>query len=160
MRSGAEGAAGPALAAARDLLARDDREHAAQLVATLRAAHVEHYFDQERLAALVDAVLAGGPPQAPLPRFRRILDRAEKAWCRKPFLSRLPPPDNRAALEKPGRLCRYVSVKLLYERAFPAWLEGRDHVALNVWIKREAERATEAARKINKDEHAVAGRVA
>lgn len=156
LRSGAEGAAGPALAAARDLLTRDDREHAARLVETLRAAHVEHYFDQAKIAALVDAVRAGGPPQAPLPRFRRVLDRAEKAWRRKPFLSRLPPPDNRAALEKPGRLCRYVSVKLLYERAFPAWLEGRDHAALNAWIRRAAERATEAARKINKDEHAVA----
>ena len=156
LRSGAEGAAGPALAAARDLLARDDREHAARLVETLRAAHVEHYFGQVRLAALVGAVRAGGPSQAPLPRFRRVLDRAEKAWCRKPFLLRLPPPDNRAALEKPGRRCRYVSVKLLYERAFPAWLEGRDHAALNAWIRRAAERATEAARKINKDEHAVA----
>ena len=156
LKSGFEGVDDRAVSAARALLARDTEERHARLVETLRAAHVEHYFGQAKLDALVAAVLAGGPPQAPLPRFRRVLDRAEKAWRSKPFLLRLPPPGNRAALEKPGRLCRYTVVKALYERAFPAWLEERDHAALNAWIKRAAARATEAARKINEDEHAVA----
>ncbi len=156
LRRGAEGASGPALSAARRLLKRDAEERDDRLVETLRGAHVEHYFDQGRLNALVDAVLAGAPPLSPLPRFRRVLDRAKHAWRRKPYVLRLPPPDNRAELEKPGRLCRYTVVKTLYERVFPAWLEERSHEALNAWIERAAKHATEEARNINKDEFAVA----
>ena len=156
LRHGSGNADDSALSAARRLLERDAEELHDRLVETLRAAHVEHYFDQGKLDALVGAVLAGGPPQSPMPRLRRVLDRAEKAWRRKPYVLRLPPPDNRRELEKPGRLCRYAVVKMLYERAFPAWLEERDHEALNAWIERAAERATGEAREINKDEHAVA----
>ena len=158
LRRGAEGASGPALSAARHLLKHDAKERDGRLVETLRGAHVEHYFDQGRLNALVRTVLAGAPPLSPLPRFRRVLDRAENAWrrSRKPYVLRLPPPENQAELEKPGRLCRYTVVKTLYERAFPAWLEERSHEALNAWIERAAKRATEEARNINKDEFAVA----
>ena len=156
LRHGSGNADDSALSAARSLLERDAEGLHDRLVATLRAAHVEHYFDQSKLDTLVGAVLAGGPAQSPMPRFRRVLDRAEKAWRRKPYVLRLPPPDNRRKLEKPGRRCRYDVVKMLYERAFPAWLEERDHEALNAWIERAAERATGEAQKINKDEHAVA----
>ena len=156
LRRGVEGASGPALSAARRLLKRDAEERDGRLVETLRGAHVEHYFDRGRLNALVDAVLAGAPPLSPLPRFRRVLNRAKDAWSCKPYVLRLPPPGNQAALEKPGRLCRYTVVKTLYERAFPAWLEERSHEDLNAWIERAAKRATEAARDINKDEFAVA----
>ena len=156
LKRGFQGVNATAIPAARRLLERDAGARDDRLVETLRAARVEHYFDQGRLNALVRAVLAGAPPQSPMPRFRRVLDRAEKAWSRKPYVLTLPPPGNRAELEKPGRLCRYAVVKTLYERAFPAWLEERGHEALNGWIERAAKRATEAARKINKDEHAVA----
>ena len=156
LRRGVEGASGPALSAARLLLKRDAEERDGRLVETLRGAHVEHYFDRGRLNALVDAVLAGAPPLSPLPRFRRVLNRAKDAWSCKPYVLRLPPPGNQAALEKPGRLCRYTVVKTLYERAFPPWLEERSHEALNAWIEHAAKRATEAARNINKDEFAVA----
>ena len=156
LRHGLGNADDSALSAARRLLERDAEGLHARFVETLRAAHVEHYFDQEKLDALVGAVLSGGPPQSPLPRLRRVLDRAKKAWRRKPYVLRLPPPDNRRELEKPGRRCRYAVVKMLYERAFPAWLEGRGHEALNAWIAHAAKRATGEARKIYKDEYAVA----
>ena len=145
-----------AVAAARRLLEQDRAGRRARLLDELRAAHVEHYLDQAKLGALAGAVLDGAPSKSPMPRFRRVLDRAEKAWGRRPHRLRLPPPGNRAELEKPGRLCRYTAARMLYERAFPAWLEGRDHAALNAWIERAAERATKDAQKINKDEHAVA----
>ena len=44
----------------------------------------------------------------------------------------------------PGRLARYITLKTLYERAFPAWLEARDSDALNGWIGHATARATEA----------------
>ena len=157
LKSGFQGVnATAAVPAARKLLKCDRAARHARLVETLRGAYVERYFDQGRLNALVAAVAAGAPPPSPMPRFRRVLNRAKNAWCRKPYVLRLPPPENRAVLEKPGRLCRYTVVKTLYERAFPAWLEERSHEALNAWIERAAKHATEEARNINKDEFAVA----
>ena len=129
----------------------------AQLIEALRAAHVESYYDQEQLKTLTDAVTDTEPPQSPMPRFRRVLDRAENAWKRKPYILRLPPPGKRDALEQhPGLLCRYVVTKTLYERAFPAWLESRSAKTLNCWIERATDRTTQEARAINKDELAVA----
>ena len=145
-----------AVGVARDLLERDLQGQRDRLIDLLRAAHVEHYFDQEKLDAIVHAVVNADLPQSPLPRFRRVLDRVKNAWNCKPYVLRLPPPDNRAELEKPGRQCRYVTVKTLYERAFPAWLEKQSAETLNEWINHAVKRTTADARSINKDEFAVA----
>ena len=145
-----------AVAAARALLNRDAAGRWDRVTADLRAVHVERYFDQERLDALVEAAAHTEPSRSPLPRFRRVLDRMEKAWPRKPHLLHLPPPSNRAELEKPGLRRRYSVTKTLYERAFRGWLEKQTAATLNGWIRRAVERATEAARFINRDEHAVA----
>lgn len=146
-----------AVAAARGLVESDFKGQWAQLIEALRAAHVESYYDQGRLKAITDAVTDTEPSQSPMPRFRRVLDRAENAWKRKPYILRLPPPGKRDALEQhPGLLCRYVVTKTLYERAFPAWLESRSAKTLNCWIERATDRTTQEARAINKDELAVA----
>lgn len=146
-----------AVAAARDLVERDFKRQREQLIKELCAAHVEYYYDQDRLKAIADAVVRAEPSQLPMPRFRRVLDRAENAWKRKPYILRLPPPGKRDALEQhPGLLCRYVVTKTLYERAFPAWLESRSAKTLNCWIERATSRTTQEARAINKDELAVA----
>ena len=142
--------------AVRNLLEQDYEGRWERLIELLRAAHVEHYFDQEQLDALVGAAANARERQSPLPRFRRVLDRAKNAWNRKPYVLHLPPPDNRSELDKPGRRCRYVAVKTLYERAFPAWLEERPAATLNEWIDRAVQRRTEEAQSINKDELAVA----
>ena len=147
--------AGP-VTAAHDLWRHDVEGRWNRLIADLRAAHVEHYFDQGRLDALVEAVVTTEPSRSPLPRFRRVLDRAEKAWRRKPHVLRLPRPSNRAELEKPGFQCRYVVTKTLYDKAFPEWLERQTAATLNEWIERAEERTTTEARSINKDESAVA----
>ena len=118
----------------------------------LRAANVEYFHSQARLSALLGAVAAGRVAQSPLPRFRRMLDRAEKAWRTRGFALRLPAPENRRRMEAhPGLLARYISLKTLYERAFPAWFEDRDAGTLNGWIDRASDRATKAARTINRD---------
>ena len=146
-----------AVAAAHDLVETDFKGQWEQLIEALRAAHVESYYDQEQLKTLTDAVTDTEPPQSPMPRFRRVLDRAENAWKRKPYILRLPPLGKRDALEQhPGLLCRYVVTKTLYERAFPAWLESRSAKTLNCWIERATSRTTQEARAINKDELAVA----
>ena len=145
-----------AVAAARALTKRDAEERWDRRIADLRAVHVEHYFDQERLDALVEAVAHTEPSRSALPRFRRVLDRVEKAWRRKPHVLRLPPPSNRAELENPGLQCRYSVTKTLYERAFRRWLEKQTAATLNGWIRRSVARATDAARSINRDEYAVA----
>ena len=142
-----------AVAAARGLVESDFKGQRKRLIEALRAAHVEYYYDQGRLEAITDAVTDTEPSQSPMPRFRRVLDRAENAWKRKPYILRLPPPGKRDALEQhPGLLCRYVVTKTLYERAFPAWLESRSAKTLNCWIERATDRTTRAARAINNKE--------
>ena len=145
-----------AVGVACDLLKQDLQGQRDRLIDLLRAAHVEHYFDQKKLDVIVHAVVNVDLPQSPLPRFRRVLDRAKNAWNRKPYILHLPPPDNRAELEKPARQCRYVTVKTLYERPFPAWLEKQSAETLNEWINHAVERTTKMARSINNDELAVA----
>ena len=139
------------------LVRRDAAERQARLLAALGAAHVEYCYTQEQLGALFDALAAGAPALSPLPRFRRVLARAENAWRRGKFRLRLPGPENRRDMEaSPGRLARYIVLKTLYDRAFPRWLEAREAETLNGWIGRAADRATVAARHINKDEDAAA----
>ena len=141
----------------RKHLKRDLSDRRKRLIKTLRAAHAEDFYDREKLEALVAAVVGGGPTVSPLPRIRRVLSRSRDAWSRKPWTLRLPPPAKRRVLEEaPMLLCRYVVVKMLYERVFPGWLETQDDRALNGWIDCAVRRATEAARNINKDESAVA----
>ena len=157
LRAGVTGAEITMPEAVRKLLVTDASERRARLIALLRAANVEYYLSQSRLAALLGAVTASMPASSPLPRFRRVLDRAEKAWRIPQFTLRLPGPENRRSMEaNPGLLARYVSLKMLYERAFPAWFGERDAGALNSWIERAADRATKAARTINQDPDAAA----
>ena len=155
LKRGAEGAGADSrvLEAVRALLERDAGERRARLIDTLRAAHVGDYLEKDRVRAVLAAVDEGARASSPMPRFRRVLVRAENAWRRdKRYRLRLPGPENRRTLEaKPGLRCRYVVLKTLYERAFPTWLEARNGETLNRWIGRAEERATEAARDINKD---------
>ena len=144
-----------AVAAARRLWKDDLENRVARLIETLRTAHVEEYFEQSNLNALVKTIVGAELPKAPLPRFRRVLARAENAWQQQSNRLHLPSPDNRTELENnPGRLCRYIATRTVYERAFPAWLEQQSAQTLNAWIERAVEHATEAAQ--SKDESAVA----
>ena len=157
LKGGIRNADPAAVDAIRQLWKDDLENRPARLIADLCGAHVERYYEQARLDALTAAVVGAEPSQTPLPRFRRVLDRAKKAWNRKPDILGLPPPGNRSELEKkPGRLCQYIVTKTLYERALPAWLERQSAETLNQWIDRAVDRATNVAQSINKDELAVA----
>ena len=139
------------------LLGTDNAERRSRLVETLRAAHLEFCHDREQLTALFNALKEGGTANAPMPRFRRILGRAEDAWRLKGYRLRLPAAENRRDMEaNPRRLARYVTLRTLYGRAFPAWLETRNAGTLNGWITRASDRATAAAKSINSDPDAAA----
>ena len=134
-----------------DTAGRTDR-----LKAVMRASHFEFLFDTRRLGRLFEALTGTSPGSVPLPRFRRVLLRAENAWRDKDFKLRLPAPGKRADLEQPARLGQYQALKLLYERAFRAWLDDRSAREVNCWIERALARTTAMARRINKDDHAIA----
>lgn len=142
--------------AARRLWRADEDGRAARLRDTMRGARFDLFLSRARCQDVFDAVSRPPPDCPPLPRFGRVLQRAENAWRKGSRRLRLPAPGNRAALENPARLCQYTALKLLYERAFPAWLAGRPARALNGWIDRAAERATKDAQSINDDPHAAA----
>lgn len=156
LKAGAGESDSQAVDTARKLLKCDIEGRRDQLIAELRSAHVEYCFEQAHLEALASVLKVDGSPRSPLPRFRRVLDRVEKAWRREPYRLRLPPPDNRRIFEENcGRRCRYITIKMLYERGFPIWLEGQCHKTLNNWIAHAVERTTAAA-KDRHDESAVA----
>lgn len=136
-----------ALAAVENLWQTDLRDRAEWLRKTMQGAHFDKFLDEAQNRRLFAALSGTGVGTIPLPRFNRVLHRAENAWSKENL--RLPSPANRAALEQPARLCQYTALKLAYERPFRAWLETCDAKTLNGYIDRAVERATQAARDIN-----------
>ena len=134
-------------AAALALWREDAGARAGRVRASLTAVHAPNYFDERQNRVIVE-LLEQEPGQQreplPLPRFRRMLSRAEGAWKGKAQL-RLPKTANRVELQDPARRCRYVVLKMLYERPFRDWLAARTHVEVNRWIDRALKRSTEAA---------------
>ena len=130
-----------------DLWARDRTACDQRLRAVFEAAHMLRVLSQGQLDQLYDAVRTSAAAHAPQPRFRRILDRGRN-W---PELA-LPAAPNRQQLERqPKLLSQYTSLKLLYERAFPQWLDTAGHARLNAWIDSAKTRAGDGARQLNGD---------
>ena len=140
-----------------DLYKQDRDDRSKYLVKTLRGVEADWHLDKEQFDRLIREISAGSPRMLPLPRFRRVLVRCDTSWSKKPFVVDLPAPANRQKMEESSALrCQYACLKLLYERAFPAWLKDSDTGKLRRWIDRAVERATSDARKINNDELAIA----
>ena len=140
-----------------DLYKQDRDDRSKYLVKTLQGVEAGRHLDKEQFDRLIREISAGSPRMLPLPRFRRVLVRCDTSWSKKPFVVDLPAPANRQKMEESSALrCQYACLKLLYERAFPAWLKDSDTGKLRRWIDRAVERATSDAQKINKDELAVA----
>ena len=133
--------------ALRKLWEDDFAGRAEWLRRAMRADHFEFFFKEQQNRKLFAALYAGGEGGPPLPRFARILLRAENAWQGQNL--RLPSAANRLALENPARKCQYSALKLLYERPFRVWLEKLDAAALNRFIDRAVNRTTKAARNLN-----------
>ncbi|MCO8145878.1 type VI-A CRISPR-associated RNA-guided ribonuclease Cas13a [Rhodovulum tesquicola] len=137
------------LAAAHALWREDATARAGRLRAALTGAHAAHYFEEDQNASIL-TLLDEAPPKEslPIPRFRRVLGRAENTWKGKEALV-LPPTANRRQLEDPARRCRYTILKALYERPFRSWLIARAPEEVNAWIDRAIERTTRAAKDMN-----------
>lgn len=144
-----DGASEHVLAAVRALWETDSGDRANQLLKTLRGVDAEYFLDEPQGCALFSALSDFAPGTLPLPRFARVLRRAESAWEKIENGPRLPSPANRADLENPARRCQYTALKLLYERPFRDWLQTRDAAALNAFIDRAVARTTQAARDLN-----------
>lgn len=124
-----------------------DRQN--RLLATMLAVHCENYFTQEQADKFAIDNLSAPPRTIPLPRFRRILDRSEKA---KLYGVKLPVPHNQLEYQNNEWLhCQHITLKIFYERAFSFWLGEQSTENINLWIKQSVDRATKAARMINKD---------
>ncbi len=99
---------------------------------------------------MVEAKLAETADDLPLPRFRRLLDRAANIRGRNGINLRLPPPVNRQKIEEsPALHARYVGLKLLYEHPFRQWLAALDRATVNQWIDRAVLRAETAAKDLH-----------
>jgi hypothetical protein len=117
-----------------------------RLLATLQGAHVLHFCNQKETQQLVDT-LSNNSSNLPLPRFLRVLLRNENTNAK----TGLPSTVNRSSMEEfPAIKCQYITLKLLYERAFRPWLEKHTTASdLNYWIDKALERTTKAAKDLN-----------
>lgn len=137
------------------LWATDLEERGKRLIDTLEAAHLHHFFDWEHNKRLIGAVarakLAEGAEDLPLPRFRRLLDRAANIRGKDGINLRLPKPVNRQDMEDfPALHAKYVALKLLYENPFRQWVGHRDRRDLvNKLIDRAVRRADKAAKDLH-----------
>ncbi len=121
------------------------KKRTARLLATLQGSHAPHYFTQEQMRALINAITADNHSHLPLPRFSRVLERHGNIRS-----NGLPPTANRNDLEQnPAQKCQYITLKLVYERAFRPWLEQASTAQLNEWITAALKRTTEQAKKMN-----------
>jgi len=137
------------IGAVRQLWQADVGGRAGQLLKTMRAAHFEYFLGESQNRKLLAVLSNAESALIPLPRFSKMLERAQNAWRDGKDGLRLPKPANRTDRENPARLCQYAALKLLYERAFRNWLYERSAESLNRFIDRAVERATAAARDLN-----------
>lgn len=130
----------------------------ARLVKTLQAADVESNLKEWQAEELLTALTKDTTPLLALPRFNRIIERADNTGVKS-----LPKPVNREIMEKNSALrCQYVCLKLLYERPFREHLdkytneikeeENKKYFIenFNIYIDKAVERATKAAKGMNK----------
>ncbi len=123
-------------------------KRAERLIATLQGAHALHYFTQSQVQALIHAISADQSSHLPLPRFSRVLERHGN--IRAQLQPPLPPTANRNDLEQnPAQKCQYITLKLLYERAFRPWLETISTDQLQRWITAALKRTTNQAKRMN-----------
>ncbi|MGH7488317.1 MAG: type VI-A CRISPR-associated RNA-guided ribonuclease Cas13a, partial [bacterium] len=137
------------LDAVRILWKEDRTSRAQQLVETMSAAGFDYFFDSSQAQRLAEALSGLDAGTIPLPRFNRLLERAQNAWSEGDTGLGFPSPANRVALGNPALLCQYTALKLLYEHAFRAWLQLCSPSVLNNFIARAIARTTNAARELN-----------
>jgi hypothetical protein len=120
-----------------------------RLIATIEGAHALHYFTQAEVQQLINALSADNRSHLPLPRFSRVLERHGNIQSNR-HTSSLPPTANRNDLEQnPAQKCQYITLKLVYERAFRPWLESVSTTQLQEWITAALKRTTDAAVNMN-----------
>lgn len=141
-----------ARAAAQKLWRQDQEGRAARLSQRLQAAHVATYLTSDQLRTLWRTLTGqsadAAPDRIPLPRFKRVLLRAEHIRSKQDRGSRLPDPANRRDLEDPARLCQYTALKLVYDGPFRRWVTTADR-RLNGYVRAAFRRSTEAAQHIH-----------
>ncbi|NVK20534.1 MAG: hypothetical protein HWE30_17720 [Methylocystaceae bacterium] len=127
----------------------DCAKREARLLATLEAVKAQDYYSPEQIKELYD-LLKGEIGSLPLPRFKRLLTRAENAKTK----IALPSARTREEMKAhPSLLCQFISLKMVYEGPFRLWLEG-DERDVRSYMVRAIERTTQAAKSINsKDPH-------
>jgi len=117
----------------------------------LEAVQIQHYLGQEQIRALWAEITAAEPSILPLPKLKRVLQRAENAWKGE---DRLPLPVYLSAQERGKEYgaaanCQYAVLKMLYDKPFKNWLEKLSTERLNGFIDKSIRRSTQSAQKLN-----------
>lgn len=129
-----------------------------RLIDTMRAAHFEDYFKQQTLDKITNLVLGGTPATLPMPRLKRVLQRAENVTfenidannqAKFPHYHERLKTVNQAELKQPENLCHYTALKLLYRHSFSSWFAKQELTQLNIWRNLAIARTEQAAKNFN-----------
>ncbi|MEQ9518965.1 MAG: type VI-A CRISPR-associated RNA-guided ribonuclease Cas13a [Parvibaculum sp.] len=128
----------------------DEEGRAAAIGAAMKAVHTSAYFDEAQNRHIFTSLRNAETSLLPLPRFSRMVARANDAW-KKDEKDRpsLPAPANRLNLEDPARLCQYATIKQLYEGPFRHWLEEQKAGEINRYIRQAVAHTDKGAKDIN-----------
>lgn len=140
-----------------DIYPNDAAAYLARTASMLRAAHVENYFNQHQLDQVVSALISAPEPRHQQPKLKRVLVRTKDTWKGRDnrLVNLIKPAIQRELEAAPAMRCKYVVMKSLYEKAFPAWLELNSD-RLNGWANTAIERTTKAAANISGNRDAIA----
>ena len=120
-----------------------------RMIDALEAVRSHYFFTSEQNEQFIAEIRKAAASTMPLPRFNRILARAENASLKNLGVT-LPSPAKSRALEKdPALQCRYTLLKLLYERPFRSYISKLSKDKLEEYIKDSISRCTEDARNMN-----------
>jgi len=117
--------------------------------AIMQGAQFHDFFSEAEIETIWQALTSAQASPLPVPRLKRVLERAADAW--KGWDNRLQVPPYSTAEEREASAwarCQYTAAKLLYDGPFKNWLEGLGQAALSGYINRALEHTSQAAKKI------------
>jgi len=117
--------------------------------AIMQGAHFHNFLSEAEIKTIWQALTLAQASPLPVPRLKRVLERAADAW--KGWDNRLQVPPYSTAEEREASAwarCQYTAAKLLYDGPFKNWLEGLGQAALSRYINRALEHTSRAAKNI------------
>nr|WP_306267475.1 type VI-A CRISPR-associated RNA-guided ribonuclease Cas13a [Pararhizobium sp. IMCC3301] len=140
----------------RKVLNNDVRNRARRLIDNLEAVHLHCFAGPQQMSKIWSQLNQETDTDIVLPKFHNVLGHMENLGRTGKFIQcgqfrdlALPPKPNARALEDPATLCRYATLKYLFEGPFRRHLQTATAKRIDACIKEILKRGAARARKAN-----------